>query len=235
MNCVGLDGCRAGWVGLRLRYERGTLREWEWRLFPDFERVLNIWGEAEALAVDMPIGLLSSERAEPRPCDRLARQRLGRRASCVFIPPTRPMLTVGNYASLRSLGLSIQAYHLIPRIHELDCLITPELQRRVWEAHPELGFMALIGTALLSPKRTPEGHQARLSALQTAFGAWGCAIWEGALALRTQVGKQALGLDDLTDAWVLAWSARRHLSGQSETLIGDPAYDERGLLMAIRF
>jgi predicted RNase H-like nuclease len=52
------------------------------------------------------------------------------------------------------LGLSVQAYHLIPRIRELDALLTPDLQARVWESHPELSFRAMTGAPIASPKRT---------------------------------------------------------------------------------
>lgn len=232
MEWAGIDGCRAGWVGLRLG---GEPTRWQWSVFPDFASVLAEWGACEAIAVDMPIGLLSALRAEPRPCDRLARQRLGRRAACVFIPPTRPMLQASDYAPLRALGLSVQAYHLIPRIRELDSLLTPDCQAQVWESHPELGFTALVGTPIAHPKRTPEGQRVRLEALQGVFGEAGVWMWEQALALRAQVGHQSVGLDDLLDAWVLAWSAGRHLRGEAETLIGDPARDERGLQMFIRY
>ncbi len=235
MHGAGVDGCRAGWVGLRLYYEGNRLKEWEWRVFPNFQEVLRLWGTLEAIAVDMPIGLLSTERAVARPCDLLARQRLGRRRSSIFIPPTRPMLSAREYAPLRALGLSVQAYHLIPRIRELDSLLIPDLQKQVWETHPELSFSALTGSPMAHSKRTPEGQNTRLSALLEAFGEVGGAIWQGALELREQYPRSVLAMDDLLDAWVLAWSGERHLRGCSETLVGEPSHDERGLLMAIRF
>jgi predicted RNase H-like nuclease len=183
----------------------------------------------------MPIGLYESGRARMRPCDHIARQRLGKRACCVFIPPTRAMLCAESYAPLRMLGLSVQAYHLIPRIRELDALLTPDLQARVWESHPELSFRAMTGAPIPHPKRTQTGQAARMDALRRALGESGDALASLMAAFRQQVAPKHAGIDDLLDACALAWSALRHTRGESELCLGDPAYDARGLLMAIRY
>ena len=185
--------------------------------------------------MDMPIGLHESGRARMRPCDQIARQRLGRRACCVFIPPTRAMLCAESYAPLRTLGLSVQAYHLIPRIRELDALLTPDLQAGVWESHPELSFLAITGAPIPHPKRTAEGYAARVDALRCAFGDAGDAFANALAAFREQVAPKDAGMDDFLDACALAWSAQRCLRGESEVCIGDPTHDARGLLMAIRY
>ncbi len=228
---LGVDGCRAGWLAVRLTDdgERLTL---EYALYPSFAAVLEAHPDARAIAVDMPIGLYESGRARMRPCDQIARQKLGRRACCVFIPPTREMLRAELYTPLRALGLSVQAYHLIPRIRELDALLTPDLQTRVWESHPELSFMALTGAPIGEPKRTAAGQTARRDALSHALGE---SVNELLTTFRAAVAPRQAGVDDLLDACVLAWSARRHLQGESELCVGDPAYDARGLRMAIRY
>lgn len=235
MKAVGVDGCRAGWLALRLVWDATRLSEVCMRLFPTLAELLAEWADAEAIALDMPIGLLDTPRAEPRPCDRLARRRLGRRASCVFIPPTRPMLSVCEYAPLRVLGLSVQAYHLMPRIREVDRLITPELQSHLWESHPELSFTAMVGEPIPFPKRTPEGFQARYEALQRVFGSSFSVLWEPVGKYGQSHPRSAFSWDDALDACALAWSATRHLRAQAETLSGEPLYDSRGLAMAIRF
>jgi predicted RNase H-like nuclease len=183
----------------------------------------------------MPMGLYESGRARARPCDLAARQRLGKRACCVFLPPTRAMLCAESYAPLRTLGLSVQAYHLIPRIRELDALLTPDLQVRVWESHPELSFLAMTGAPIPHPKRTVEGQAARIDALRRAFGDAGDAFANALAAFRKQVAPKDAGTDDFLDACALAWSALRHIRGESALCIGDPAHDARGLLMAIRY
>lgn len=235
MKAVGVDGCRAGWLAVCLVWEATQLKEACVRLFPTLVELLAEWGEADAMALDMPIGLLDIPRAEPRPCDLLARRRLGRRASCVFIPPTRPMLTAKAYAPLRTLGLSVQAYHLLPRIREVDALLTPALQSRLWESHPELSFSAMVGQPIPLPKRTAEGFQARYGALQQAFGTAFPTLWEPVAEYLQAHPRSAFGRDDALDACALAWSATRHLLAQAETLAGEPLYDSRRLTMAIRF
>jgi len=70
------------------------------RVVPHFREIME--GRSRAhVAVDMPIGLPATRG--PRGCDRLARARLGRRASCVFTPPTRRQLEARDVARRISL------------------------------------------------------------------------------------------------------------------------------------
>jgi len=231
---LGVDGCRAGWLAVRVEWSSGRLAL-DYALYPRFAPILEQYPDAAAIAVDMPMGLYESGRVRARPCDQAARQRLGRRACCVFLPPTRAMLDADAYVPLRTLGLSVQAYHLIPRIRELDALLTPDLQVRVWESHPELSFLAMVGAPIPHPKRTVEGQAARIDALRRAFGDAGDAFANALAAFREQVAPKDAGTDDFLDACALAWSALRHIRGESALCIGDPAHDARGLLMAIRY
>ena len=231
---LGVDGCRAGWLIVRLVDASGHLTL-DYALYPRFAPIVEQHPDAGAVAVDMPIGLYESGRARMRPCDHIARQRLGKRACCVFIPPTRAMLCAESYAPLRALGLSVQAYHLIPRIRELDALLTPDLQARVWESHPELSFLAMTGAPIASPKRTEAGQAVRMDALRRALGESGDALASLLTAFRQAVAPTHAGIDDLLDACALAWSALRHIRGESELCLGDPAHDARGLQMAIRY
>lgn len=126
-----------------------------------------------------------------------------------------------------ALGLSVQAYHLIPRIRELDALLTPDLQARVWESHPELSFLAMTGAPIAYPKHTEAGQAVRIDALRRALGESGDALTSLLTAFRQAVAPTHAGIDDLLDACALAWSARRHTRGESELCLGDPAYDAR--------
>lgn len=234
MQVVGVDGCRGGWLAVALRIAEGVSSV-AVAVYPRFDELLAAYPDAEAVAVDMPIGLWESGRARLRPCDAVARRRLGKRAACVFVPPTRAMLRAESYAPLRPQGLSVQAYHLIPRIRELDALMTPALQARVWESHPELSFAAMAGTPLSVPKRTPEGQAVRLEWLQRAFGEEVAPVRGAWNPLSPPFPRAVAAIDDLLDAWALAWSALRHLRGESELCLGEPGYDARGLQMAIRF
>lgn len=225
-----------GWVCVVLSVSETAAVLEQVQVWAHFEQVLHAYNTAEAIAVDMPIGLWESGRARMRPCDRVARAKLGKRACTVFIPPTREMLNATAYAPLRTLGLSVQAYNLIPRIREIDRLITPALQAQVWESHPELCFTGMVGTPIPYPKRAVQGHLARLHALRNAFGEGVYADLVALLGTLPQTyRRRQVRADDVLDAFALAWSAWRHWRGQSEVCLGEPSHDARGLLMAIRY
>jgi predicted RNase H-like nuclease len=175
----------------------------------------------------MPIGLSPDGRREP---DFEARRMIGPRRSSVFPTPPRALLTVeGDYWALNTLarslraGISQQTYNLLPKIREVDSVMTPELQARVRESHPEVSFCALNGDCLPDAKRTAAGQQARLHLLERVFT-------DPVTELRPPRGA---ALDDLYDALVLTWTAARIARNEARTLPSHPARDERGLRMEI--
>ena len=216
---AGVDGCRRGWVAAVGRVDgRGaptvSVVSWFGELVASVER-----GELVAVAVDIPIGLPARG---PRRCDVEARRRLGPRRSSVFPAPVRAALGSATWedANARSRavdgkGLAHQVFNLLPKIHEVDGLISPSSQARVVEAHPELCFASIAGTPLLHPKRTAAGRAAR-----TALVGVAPASLPGAAA------------DDVLDAHAVLWTARRLTTGDEERL-GGGERDERGLLMEI--
>jgi len=196
---VGVDGCRAGWIASCRGQER---------VFATFREVLSSHRGA-TLAVDVPIGLADGDRA----CDKAARARLGPRRASVFPPPSRAQLA----ATRRPSNMGAQAWNLVPRIREVDALMTPRLQRRVFEAHPELAFAAFAGAPMPHAKRTPAGARERVRAL-------------GLAGARPAVPRGAK-LDDVLDAKALALQARRIAMGVATRLGGEK--DARGLRMEI--
>src|SRR5581483_1101280 len=126
-----------------------------------FKDVLNLTPAPKVIAIDIPIGLLDSPQIGGRECDREARRLLKHpRASSVFSPPIRKILPARQFS--RALGISIQAFGILPKIREVDEQMRPELQGRVHEAHPELSFYHLAGRAMQYNKKTPEGREERL-------------------------------------------------------------------------
>ena len=210
---VGVDGCRGGWV-----VARWTARGVDARVVPDFREVME--PSASAIAVDIPIGLLDAPAPGGRACDRAARALLGPRARSVFSPPTRPDLDARTFEETR--GISIQCYHIIPKIREVDALMTPAIQARVVEAHPELSFAQMAGAPMRRGKRTPEGARERRRALAA----------QGITPSERPAGAQEHAL---LDACALAWTARRIASRDARVLAGaaDSARDARGLRMEI--
>ena len=163
---AGIDGCRSGWIVVLVEYDAGHLCNHHVTLCPTFADVLGLDPKPKVIAIDIPIGLLDKPEPGGRECDRQARKLLGRRASSIFSPPTRSMLEATHYEQVRTQGLSIQSFNILPKIREVDRLMTLELQKRIHEAHPELAFMSLAGAPMTHNKKTREGREERLRALE---------------------------------------------------------------------
>lgn len=230
---AGVDGCRAGWVVVLARADAREAGEHHVRICASFDEVLCLEPAPTVIAVDVPIGLLAEPHPGGRDCDRLARRLLGRRASSVFTPPTRLLIDATRYAQVRAHGLSIQAFNILPKIREVDRLMTPALQQRVYEAHPELAFRLLAGHSMQHRKKTAAGREERLHALEQAPHR----LFRGIrLAVeRTLQGRRRAQVapDDVLDAYVLVATAWRIWHAQGHCLPDVPGRDARGLQMAI--
>jgi predicted RNase H-like nuclease len=182
-------------------------------------------GRMICTAIDIPIGLAPRE---PRACDLAARRLLGPRRNSVFPAPARGVLGARSYqdACARSRracgkGISRQLYNILDKIRAVDALQSPRLQRQLFEMSPELSFAELTGAPMPANKRTPAGRAAREQALRSVFGD------QSALAALPAGAKR----DDVLDALIGAWTARRHAAGRHRQLGGET--DERGLRMEI--
>lgn len=200
MRVLGLDGCKGGWVVASWDGEQAAV----WGV-PRLD-ALDLRGVA-FVGVDMPIGL--PEAAEPggRPFDRALRRHLGPiRGRSVFSPPVRAVLHAPDYpaalavqraSSPHGLGLSKQAWFLVPKIREVEGLAAAA-PVPVVEIHPEAAFADLVGAPIEASKKTAEGRAAREAALArggVAPGVWGVRRPRGAAA------------DDVLDALAVALEA----------------------------
>lgn len=228
MWTAGVDGCPAGWCVV---YLAPQTQEPIIRLCPDFDAVLTLRPRPNLIAIDIPIGLLDRRQVGGRECDRLARRRLPGRASSVFSPPVRGLLGATRYGQVRRHGLSIQAFGIMAKIREVDRLMSPGLQERVYEAHPELAFRSLAGAPMRHNKKTPAGREERLRALERL------ASFRTVRALldtvATRYRRSQVALDDCLDACVLAWLAGRVGAGTAQRLPAQPPLDAKGLRMEI--
>lgn len=223
-DVAGVDGCRAGWVVATVTAE-GVPRVGVRVLarLDDLARAVRS-GALGAVAVDIPIGLSAHGW---RPCDAAARRALGPRRHSIFPAPARRVLGADTYeaacaSSLEACGkkVSRQVFGILPRIAEVDALQSPALQRRFFEMCPELSFSVLVGAPMRAYKKTAAGRAERLAALRPAFG-----------DLSGLVSSPPPGAapDDVLDALVGAWTARRQATGSHVRLGGE--LDERGLRM----
>ena len=243
---AGIDGCRAGWVVVLVEHKAGVVRNHHIRLCPSFADVLAIHPKPMVIAIDIPIGLLDRPKPGGRECDRQARKLLSRRASSIFSPPTRPMLEATRYDQVRSQGLSIQSFNILPKIREVDRLMTLDLQRRVHEAHPELAFAALAGTPMQYNKKTLGGREERRKVFESLFHRRG--EKSPFTSPFEKKGKRKppedfykyfprshVAPDDILDACALAWTALCISSGQANRVPDCQQIDRKGLRMEIWF
>ena len=231
---TGVDACPGGWVAVTLSGagagagigveggDAGTPPA----VTVTVARTLDGLALDGVTGIDMPLGLLATGW---RTADLLARRALGRRGSCVFAIPPRPVWEQPAYANanqgcreLTGRGMSIQAWGLRRKLLEAD-----EFRRaaapRLYEVHPELSFAALGGgTPLADSKHTRAGLAARRALLAQA----------GIVVPPRAAGAAE---DDLLDAAAVAWSAARVAAGAAVTL-NDPAQRaDDGREIAIRY
>jgi predicted RNase H-like nuclease len=232
---AGADGCRDGWLVVLER----PGHEPEAVLAPDAHALVASLPDDALLVLDVPIGL---PHRGARRCDVEARAFLGRpRGASVFPAPLRGVLDATDYPdalrrhrALDGRGLSLQAFHLLPRIRDVERLLRerPELRGRVREGHPEVAFALWAGAPIAAPKRSADGRALRAAGVD--------AVWPDARerARRRLRGVGRYGPDDLLDAFALLWTARRWAAGRARTfpprVEGRPAdRDVHGLAMEI--
>jgi predicted RNase H-like nuclease len=193
------------------------------------------------LAVDMPIGLPERVGAGGRGPERLVRPLLGTRKSSVFSVPSRAAVHATNYQESCTLsratshpprGVSLQCFHLFPKMREVDVCLreNPAWRDIVHEAHPEVAFWRLNGRKPLNfPKKVKgrpfEEGLALRRRLLLASGLDGAVVH----------GKPPRGAaeDDLLDALANFTVAERIARGAGESFPPAPERDAYGLPIAI--
>jgi predicted RNase H-like nuclease len=238
-DCVaGVDGCRGGWLVALSDLQSGSC---ELRLCATFAEILDLAEAPAIIAVDMPIGLPDQAGRGGRACDVGARSRLGERQSSVFSVPARAAIMENDYARACATALarsdpprkvSKQCFHLFHKIREIDDLMTPALQARVYECHPELAFWAMNGHRPMSlPKKVRNRPDA--PGLTERRILLECHGFRPDLFEMPPWPRSLVGADDIVDACVLSWSAARIVRGDAIRLPPEPPVDGRGLRMEI--
>lgn len=184
------------------------------------------WPDLLLAVIDIPIGLTE---CTPRQADTLARRYLGVRGCTVFPAPYRGMLSTAGQApelgqteasrirrSLDGKGCSRQAYMIFDKIKDVDTVMTPGLQSKLIEGHPEVSFATMQGgIAMPNRKARTAGRTERVRALEPSFG-----DVSSFLAAGRSLGVEA---DDVLDAFAMLWTARRLRDGVTTLRLPDPA------------
>ena len=224
---LGVDACPAGWVGVLLDAARTAPTV----LVGDDIAALHLRasrdGPLDVVGIDIPIGL--PDRSG-RAADRLARAEIGPRRSSVFLTPVRAALASADHATatrvnqeLAGVGISVQAYGLRVKLLQVDRWVR-SAPVPVIEVHPEVSFRRLAGEPLQSSKRTWAGAVHRHALLAGA-----------GIELRGDLGLAGAGVavDDVLDAAVVAWTARRYARGGARPLPDPPEVFSDGIAAAI--
>ncbi|GAB2816643.1 DUF429 domain-containing protein [Actinocorallia aurea] len=226
MRVLGVDACKAGWFGITLSEGAPPSAYFA----PDIAGLVDAVeadGDVGVIAIDIPIGLPD---ATVRQADVLARAAVGPRRASVFETPVRAALTAQDHATAIAVnrsktgkGVSAQAYALKEKIADIDAWIRTTTHQ-VIEIHPELSFTRLAGAPVRDHKSTWNGAETRRALLATAD-----------IVLPADLGPpgQYAKIDDVLDAAVAAWTARRHAEGASHSLPDPPEWFSDGLLCAI--
>jgi predicted RNase H-like nuclease len=210
---LGVDACKVGWVGVLL--EESKPQALVAATIQGLVTMAERGGPVSVIAIDMPIGLPDNG---PRRADLMAKAAIGSLSSSVFITPVRAALCAESHAeavavnrSLTGQGISRQAYGLRTKLFETESWACQATQQVV-EVHPEVSFAILAGAPLTVRKSTWAGAERRRMLLE-----------EAGIPLVGELGLSgfAVGVDDVLDAGVAAWSARRVAVGDA-TSFPDP-------------
>lgn len=218
---LGVDGCRAGWVGVvlgpgpRVRGVSGTA------IGAVVEAAVAVAGDLAAIGVDMPLHLSAGGH---RPCDLAARSHLGAKRASLFVTPPEPALRAATYGEacavarrLTGKAPSRQAWALRAKVVELDAWWRGA-PCPVHEVHPEVSFSLMVGAPIAARKTSWAG----LAARRAALAGQGVVVPDDIGA----AGRVA-GADDVVDAAAVAWTARRIAAGIARPF-PDPPVDLPG-------
>jgi len=223
---AGVDSCPYGWIAVLVTFFEEVVAE-EHHLLMRFGDLFRLGSPPGFVAVDVPLGLLDEPAEGGRECDRAARKVLGQpRASSIFSPPSRSSLECRDFDEARRFGLNRQSFGILPKVREMAGIITPDLQTRIREVHPEISFYVMAGLAAAgSGKKKKEGREERIRLLEDHY----YQVHEGLASFPS--GKAAA--DDILDAYACAWTAMRIFRGEAGCLPEDPPTDSKGLRMEI--
>jgi len=202
---LGVDGCRAGWVGIVLAPDGGARGVFA----ATIAELAAAAGPVDAIGIDMPLHV--TDDPGPRASDLAARLHLGRKRSSLFLTPPRAAYAAPTYAEacavsrrLTGKAPSRQAWALGPKILDVEGWCE-SVDVPVCEVHPEVSFSLLAGAPILASKATWAGLEARRAVLAAA-----------GIVVPTDIGEAGrAGADDVLDAAAAAWSAGRIARGEA--------------------
>lgn len=229
---VGVDWCKGKW--LAVKQENSIL---EYRKFINIEELCQEYSDADAMLIDIPIGLPESEEESIKRPDRLVSKMLGKNKSSVFNVPFRQIAMAEDKAEAWDLSRKLNAkmqptgMGLRYSIKQVDMFLqnNEQWKNRLIESHPEYAFMTLnYNKPLKFSKNTQEGQEERIAILNS--------YCDGVVQLiekyKTDVPSRKK-IDDLLDALCLSVIGQLGLENGFCSIPKNPYKDYTGLKMQI--
>lgn len=232
---ASVDACKKGWL-VAMSDGWPCKESPHLQVHPNFVSILDATAACSIVMVDMPIGLPSG--GTPRTCDVEAQVSLGKRGrDRVFEAPPRAALVARTpvefqriHRELTGKGAGLPVWGIAPLLREMDAAVSPELQKRVLEFHPELAWKHLAGEVLAS-KHRGRGLLQRFDVLLREGTT-------GIFDLQRDPVAETVDLDDILDAVVglaVADGVWKRPEMKRRLPVGEPPRDEHGLRMEIWF
>ena len=228
---VGIDWMKPYWLAAEIRGDEICIRK-----LVNIAEINNYYLNADAVLIDIPVGLPENEEENATRPDGKARNYLSTdRKPTIFPVPCRQAVYIAEYAEAsaeneRILGkkLSSTSHGFSKMIRQVDVFLTEEKhwKNRLIESHPEVAFQMLNGgNGLQHSKHTEAGIQERIAILQH----------HGVDTTPLFAEFTPKQYEDVLDALCLAVSAKLGCENGFCTIPDSPAEDSQGLKMQMVF
>ena len=228
---VGIDWMKPYWLAVEFHGDQITVRK-----LAHISGINNHYLEADAVLIDIPVGIPENPEEDAHRPDREARGYLpAERKPTIFPVPCRRAIGIREYAvasaeNERILGrkLTSQSHGFAKMVLQVDDFLARDTRwkNRLVESHPEVVFQMLNdGKGLKYSKHTAEGLTERIAILQR-YGI------DPVSLLAEFAPKQH---EDVLDALCLALSAKLGCENGFHTIPETPACDSRGIKMQMVF
>ena len=227
---VGIDWMNPYWLAAEILGNDISIRK-----LPHIADINKFYANADAVLIDIPIGLPENiEENMARPDSAARHQLFDGRKSSIFPVPCRQAINIDNYAEASEknrqiLGkkLTSQSFAFSKTIRQVDDFLAEHhtWKNRLMESHPEVAFQILNGgNGLCHSKHTNEGIAERIAILRV-YGVDPLPLFTG-FALKQY--------PDVLDALCLAVSAQLGCRNSFRTIPETPSSDSCGIKMQIK-
>ena len=201
----GIDGCKYGWLVAQLQGNK-NISFW---LIESLDNINDINKKSSVIGIDIPLELHGKGT---RMAEKEARVFLGSRASTIFSPPAIKTLNAKTYEDACRINykeegkkISKQTWYILNKIKEARKIYLDKASnKKLFEIHPELSFMAMNNMKVLSDsKKTIEGRKKRLKLINIYYPHFNFS------QVREKFLRKDVADDDILDVIAVLWSTQK--------------------------